>query len=884
MGWLGPHRLLLAVACALAWPSIAAAQEPAWEILSALPTPRRLLAAAADGGRIYTFGGCGSPCFQPPFHTSTFEETRVEVYDPATDTWSVRAPMPTIVFGAATAAPGNGRIYLVGGQLTGNLTQEYDPATDRWTLKAPMPTPRYGLAAVALGGRVYALGGSGPSAAVEVYDPATDRWSARAPLPTPRVFLAAAVLDGRIWALGGSPDCCGGSRTAAVEVYDPAADRWTAAPPLPVAQQLSAAAVLDGRLYALGGFVPGQGAQGGSFAFDPATGAWAPGPALPRARDQAPAVAVGSCGHLLGGASSCHCQALADHHCLRDLPTPAEGADLAVTLSDGVARICPGQPLTYRIEVVNHGPATVEGARLRDGFPGALGGVTWSCVAAEGASCGAAAGAGPIDQRVDLPAGGSVTYTADGAVSPGFCGRLVNVATVDPPPGVPDPEPANNRAEDADAPRPVNLGIGVSNGVDRLTAGEPATYSLAVENLGECPAPARVRDLFPPELTGVGWTCEPSPEADCAAAGQGDLDDRAFVPRGGRLTYTATGVVTTGAGVSPPGGGTLCNTATVETACDAEPADDRATDCDPIAPCRAELAIAAVAPAVSATAGAPVHYGWVVTNLGAEAVAGAAVRAEPPPVFAGDPVWSCAPAARCSPAAGTGAIAVAVDLAPGESVTFTVAGALRPGLFCTFIAFATVAPPTGCLDGEAGDDRAAVELTVFPPPPGLGACKTVRGDLRPGGLVRYRIVLLNPGPFDQADNPGPELVDALPAAFAGLAATATSGDLQVDARTLIWNGAVPAGETVTLELTATIAGGATGDLLCNRGKLFSDPDGDGFNDHVTTTDDPALGGELDPTCFTVLGPQEIPTLPATGLVALVLLLAAVGVGLLRRGG
>src|SRR5262245_39497136 len=153
-----------------------------------LPTARRLLAAAVEGGKIYTFGGCGSPCFEPPLHTSTVEERRVEVFDPGAgpgaDPWSERRPMPAILFGAAAAAPGNGRIYTFGGYVTGQLVQEYDPATDTWTAKAPMPTPRYGLAAVALAGKIYVLGGgsgSGPSAALEVYDPATDLWSPKAP-------------------------------------------------------------------------------------------------------------------------------------------------------------------------------------------------------------------------------------------------------------------------------------------------------------------------------------------------------------------------------------------------------------------------------------------------------------------------------------------------------------------------------------------------------------------------------------------------------------------------------------------------------------------------------------------------------------------------------
>jgi N-acetylneuraminic acid mutarotase len=159
----------------LTFPVSAGAQAgDTWQPIDPLPTPRRLLAAAEEGGRVYTFGGCGSPCFGPPAHSSTFEETRVEVLDPAPGRWSGgRAPIPAIFFGGAAAAPGNGRVYLLGGFLTGDRTLEYTPASDSWRSRAPMPSARHGLAAVAIGGEVYAVGGSdgtAASGALEIYD------------------------------------------------------------------------------------------------------------------------------------------------------------------------------------------------------------------------------------------------------------------------------------------------------------------------------------------------------------------------------------------------------------------------------------------------------------------------------------------------------------------------------------------------------------------------------------------------------------------------------------------------------------------------------------------------------------------------------------------
>jgi len=100
-----------------------------------------------------------------------------EEYDPATNTWTAKAAMPTARYDLAAAAPGNGRLYAVGG-YTGSAivatNEEYDPATNTWTAKAAMPTARYYLAAAAPGnGRLYAVGGfagSAPVAANEEYD------------------------------------------------------------------------------------------------------------------------------------------------------------------------------------------------------------------------------------------------------------------------------------------------------------------------------------------------------------------------------------------------------------------------------------------------------------------------------------------------------------------------------------------------------------------------------------------------------------------------------------------------------------------------------------------------------------------------------------------
>ena len=77
----------------------------------------------------------------------------VEVYDPATDGWSRKTDMPTARSFAGTAVV-DGKIYAMGGSAGARLNEPalavvemYDPATDTWTRKADMPAPRTDLTA-----------------------------------------------------------------------------------------------------------------------------------------------------------------------------------------------------------------------------------------------------------------------------------------------------------------------------------------------------------------------------------------------------------------------------------------------------------------------------------------------------------------------------------------------------------------------------------------------------------------------------------------------------------------------------------------------------------------------------------------------------------------
>jgi N-acetylneuraminic acid mutarotase len=167
-------------------------------------TPRTWVSSSVVDGKIYAIGGA-----------RTYQGTplsTVEAYDPVTDTWTRKADMPTARACVSTSAV-NGKIYAIGGtpgygQWYQGLStvEEYDPATDTWTKKADMPTPRTYHSTCAVNGKVYAIGGrtgGNDLSPVEEYDPATDTWTSVADIPTARSGVATSAVNGKIYVIGG---------------------------------------------------------------------------------------------------------------------------------------------------------------------------------------------------------------------------------------------------------------------------------------------------------------------------------------------------------------------------------------------------------------------------------------------------------------------------------------------------------------------------------------------------------------------------------------------------------------------------------------------------------------------------------------------------------
>lgn len=217
-----------------------------WHTRAQMPTPRTDLAVVAHEGLVYAIGGVNDGG----------ATDRVEVYDPASDSWTTRSAKPTAVGLIAGVSLGD-KVYVPGGFDTDlqpqSVFEVYDPAQDTWHTAAALPAAlgAYGLAA--LDGQLYLFGGgdgSGFTDSVYRYDPGDDAWTERASLDRPRGFLAAAALGDRIYVVGGFD---GTRELDDCDVYDPAADRWAPCAPMDAGRGGLALVAVREQLYALGG-------------------------------------------------------------------------------------------------------------------------------------------------------------------------------------------------------------------------------------------------------------------------------------------------------------------------------------------------------------------------------------------------------------------------------------------------------------------------------------------------------------------------------------------------------------------------------------------------------------------------------------------------------
>ena len=235
----------------------------AWSARSPMPTARFWLAAAAVNGKIYAIGGSQYPGTQ--MSGPRIEALNaVEEYDPVSDTWATRSNMPNRIM-KHKAAVVNGKIYVIGGVLnnvegqmiTTGLVEAYDPLTDSWETKAPMPTARRDHLTGVINDKIYVMSGWYDQIfnwfdVVEEYDPAVDSWNTKSPIPDRRRWPASGVVDGEIYVIGGTVY----DPSNLNQKFNPLADAWFPKTPMPVSGECTAGIGVNNKIYIIGAADP----------------------------------------------------------------------------------------------------------------------------------------------------------------------------------------------------------------------------------------------------------------------------------------------------------------------------------------------------------------------------------------------------------------------------------------------------------------------------------------------------------------------------------------------------------------------------------------------------------------------------------------------------
>jgi uncharacterized repeat protein (TIGR01451 family) len=453
------------------------------------------VATVLSDGRVLVTGG-----YSPSAGNGGYNVQTVEIYDPATNSWSTTGSTANGRNDHAAVRLANGKVLVAGG-VNANIcasdtsAELYDPVTGTWSFTGSIPFATTGLTMTVMSdGKVLLAGGGnrcgGVFSAAAVYDPTAGTWSPTGSMTLGREWHSAVLLpNGRVLVAGGLGSSSPFPSLSSAEIYDPATGTWSITASMATTRFGSVTPFLtrlsDGRVMAA------AGSSGNGFGsspngpqveiYDPATGTWSPTGSMSVGRaggtfsllDSGKILAAGgsdatpathssaelynpvtgtwsTTASLLTARASHAAAVLADGRVLAvagydggNYFTSAEvygpavfTANLGIVKTDPPTRAPTGQNRTYTITVTNSGPETAYGVTVTDTLPGS---VTFVSATPSQGSC-VRSGVIVTCYLGSIASGGNATVSL--VVKPTVAGVITNVASVTT--SSTDPEGGNN--------------------------------------------------------------------------------------------------------------------------------------------------------------------------------------------------------------------------------------------------------------------------------------------------------------------------------------------------------------------------------------------------------------------------------------------------------
>jgi uncharacterized repeat protein (TIGR01451 family) len=477
--------------------------------------------------------------------------------------------------------------------------------------------------------------------------------------------------------------------------------------------------------------------------------------------------------------------------------------DLAVDVDDVAASVVAGGSTTYSMTLTNQGPSTAPaGAVVSAAIPAGT-------VGSESeADCTISAGVLDCTTSGALAPGDSVTWQVTLDIDSGYAGATLDETATITAFSVADSDGSNDASTDTDAvTRSADLGVGKSDGVDPVVAGNQLTYSIVVADNG------------PSDASGVVVTDDVPAGTTFVSADNGGTES------GGTVTWNIGGLtdgsaVTVHVTVSVDPGRTadLSNTASATSAVsDPDGSNDSATEATGVNT-QADASVTQSDSPDPIPAGQDVTYSLNIQNAGPSDAQAVVVTDTLP---AGVVFVSATPSqGSCLEAAGVvtcslGSVGAGSNATIDVVVTTSVSGTITNGASVT----------TTTADTDASNDSSSEDTTVNVPSAGtadLELRKTVK-DAKPerGSDATYVIRVSNHGPNDATNV---VVTDALPDGLEFVSADPSQG--AYDESSGDWTvGDLAADGSASMTLVATVVGKA--DQITNvaivKGLDQSDP-------------------------------------------------------------